>query len=237
MIHIKIVILAVALCLAVVSISCSKQTDTDIAEDQRVLQLEELAQKRQAREGELAEMNVVELLNELQRESEERVEPFNSMSYRELVSRGEQAASEVKTSLAEATRVSFLGLLALRQLSTGAYGELESSFRVAVLIDALRTSEYFNAWGLPHLYWEDAASAIIAEGEVAREPLTALLRDRRPAPSWGSEEALESSKYGYRVRDYAWALLNAIDARKIEIPVDPTQRDDMISSEGAEGPG
>ena len=180
MVNINNVILAVAFCLAIVSTSCGRQTDTDVAEDQRILQLKELAQKRQAREGELAEMNVAELLNELRKESKGRVEPFNSMPYRELVSRGEQAAYEVKASLTEATRVSFLGLLALRQLSAGAYGELESSFRVGVLIDALRTSEYFNAWGLPHVYWEDAANAIIAEGEVAREPLIALLRDRRP---------------------------------------------------------
>ena len=108
------------------------------------------------------------------------------------------------------------------------YRELDSAFRINVLVDALQNSENFNTWGLPHLYWEEAAQAIIDEGEVAEKPLRLLLDDLRPAPMWGQEEVVEYRAYDYRVRDYAWALILAIRGETLEIPTDPAQRDELI---------
>lgn len=226
---ISLVMALVAVTLLPVGCQQVGKTEAERELDDRIEQLEELAEKRQAREKELAAMEVPQLVRELRNESERGVEPFNSMPYRELTSRGRKAAPELKTLLRDANRTSFLGLLALRQMDPTLYRELEPPFRVSVLIDALRTSDYFNAWGLPHLYWEDAAQAVIDEGQAARDLLKALLDDRRPAPMWGSEEVLEYQKYSYRVRDYAWALLKAIQGEEVEIPTDPKMRDNLIS--------
>jgi hypothetical protein len=131
---------------------------------------------------------------------------FNSMPFKEVVKRGETAVPELLSSLNVADQRSWLGLLAVRKLSTSKYESLKPAFRVAVLIDALRASKHFNAWGLPHLYWGEAAKAIRAEGAVAEEQLHRMDLDRRPAPLWGSEHALEFRRYRYRACDYAWAL-------------------------------
>jgi hypothetical protein len=56
-----------------------------------------------------------------------------------------------------ANRSSFLTLMALRKVGKEAYGTVDGKLKVAILVDALRTSKYFNTWGLPYLYWEDAA--------------------------------------------------------------------------------
>ena len=83
--------------------------------------------------------------------------------------------------------------------------------------------------GLHHLYWEEPAKAIIAEGQAAIGPLKALLGDQRAAPMWGSEEAAEYEAYRYRVCDYAWALLVSIRGEKLAVPTDPSARDKLIS--------
>lgn len=149
------------------------------------------------------------------------------MAFKELASRQGTAAAELKTQLRAPDRSSFLGLLALRQMGS-AYRELDAEFRVAVLVDALGSSRSFNTWGLPHLYWEDAARAIIDEGPQAEKALLPLLADARPAPSWGSEQAMEYRTYQYRVSDCAWALLRAIRGETGIIPTNPKDRDELI---------
>jgi hypothetical protein len=52
---------------------------------------------------------------------------------------------------------------------------------------------------------------------------------------WGSEEVVESQRYGYRVCDYAWALLKAIRGEKVEVPTDPKERDRMIAELAKQG--
>lgn len=215
--------------IAALSCGQASKSQGDRKLDERTRQLEQFAAKRQAREKELASMNVTQLAQELRRESERGVEPFNSTAYKQLVSRGSQAAAELKTQLKEPNRSSFLGLLVLRQIDAGHYRELLPEVRVGTLVDALKSATYFNSWGLPHQYWEEAAKALIAEGEAARKPLMALLNDRRRAPMWGSEEVFESNRYGYRVCDYAWALLTAIGGQKVEIPAEPQARDKLIA--------
>jgi hypothetical protein len=113
-------------------------------------------------------------------------------------------------------------------MDRGIYQEMKADFRIAVLVDALRNSQFFNTWGLPHLYWEDAAQALIEEGEAATPALMKLLDDLRPAPMWGQEEVVEYEAYKYRIRDYAWAIIMAISGEKIDIPQDPDERDELI---------
>jgi hypothetical protein len=128
----------------------------------------------------------------------------------------------------EADRSSFLALLAVHKLDPEAYRALDAKKRASILADALRQSKTFNAWGIPHLYWEDAGKALVELGEAAAGPLKALLKDDRAAPVWGSEEAAEYAKYKYRVKDYAWALLQAAETKKADIPADPAARDRLI---------
>ena len=132
------------------------------------------------------------------------------------------------SSIKSPDRTSFLALIALREVNKDLYSTIEPDLGLAVLLDTLRTSEFFNAWGLPHLYWEDAALAVIEYGREAIEPLQPFLKDDRPAQVWGSEEVTESDLYQYRVKDYAWAMLIEIRGERVEIPVDPVARDKLI---------
>jgi hypothetical protein len=157
------------------------------------------------------------------------------MTYAEVVRRGTGAAAALRPLIVKGDRSSLFALLALRQIAPEQYQQLKPDLRVAILVDALKRSEYFNTWGLPHLRWTDAAKAIIAEGQAARPPLVALLSDKRPAPVWGGEEYAEYQRYQYRVSDYAWALLNEITGRKITIPEDPAARDRLIAETAKAG--
>lgn len=197
--------------------------------DKRVERVEELAALREETQARLSGMTPGELAEELTKDSERGLEPFNSMAYTEMVSRGAAAAADLRSQLVAPNRSSFLGLLALREMDASQYRELTAPYRVAVLVDALKESTYFNAWGLPHLYWEDAAEALIAEGSVAEPPLRELLSDVRPAPMWGEEEVIEYEKYQYRVSDYAWALLLQIRGIDEAIPESASERDELIA--------
>lgn len=194
----------------------------------RVKELKVLQVKREDNQKRLKGLSVPQLAQELASDSGKGREPFNSAAYRELVSRGPAAGADLKAALTRNDRSSLLGLLALRQISPDQYRSLDPAFRASVLIDALRTAQYFNSWGIPHLYWEDAAKATIEEGQAAVPGLEALLGDKRPAPVFGSEGAAINAQYRYRVCDYAWALLNEIGHQKVEIPADPAARDQLI---------
>jgi len=176
-------------------------------------------------------MAVKELVKRLESDADKDMEPFNSPAFRELVSRGQRVGRELKPLIKTADRSSFLTLLALRKVDMKLYRTVDSDISLNILIDALRTSKYFNAWGLPHIYWEDASFAIIEQGRKAIEPLKSMLPDKREAPVWGSEEVLEYEKYKYRVCDYAWAMLREIKGEKVVIPINPTVREQMISKE------
>lgn len=211
------------------SASAGQEKEAEKIFDERLKQLKELQTKRESRIKQLKAMDVGQLARELATESEKGVEPFNSLPFTEVVSRGEGVGSMLKPLLTQANRNSLLGLLALRKVSPTQYQSLDPAFKVAVLTDALSNSKYFNTWGLPHLYWEDAAKAIVAEGKAAEQPLIALLKNTREAPMWGSDEVLEYRRYKYRICDYAWAMLNEIRGKKVEIPTDPAERDKLIA--------
>lgn len=190
----------------------------------------EIDAKQEALQGEFRAMQVPGLVERLEADSRRDVEPFNSVAYREVVSRGPALAKDLAGSIKAQDKTSFLSLLALREIDAETYATLDPQLKAAILTDALKSSPTFNAWGLPHLYWEDAANAVIETGEEAVPLLARLLEDQREAPLWGSEEAAESEKYKYRVKDYAWALIMQIRGQKTEIPTSPVDRDQLIAT-------
>ena len=205
-------------------------------EEKRTLFLREAEANRRANTQALRSMGAPQLAAELRRESLEDKEPFNSMSYKELIRRGLPLVSNTpfrQTFLTSPDRSSFLALLALREISPSQYASLPSDFRVAVLVDALAKAKSFNAWGLPHIRWQKAAEALIAEGKAARPALLTLLDStptgKRDAPVFGLKSYDDYTKYHYRVRDYAWALLSDINGEHpTTIPKEVNNRDQLI---------
>jgi hypothetical protein len=171
---------------------------------------EKLQEKRNAYEQQLRWMPIQKLAQRMETDSINGLEPFNSAAYREAISRGKTAGSELRSLIIRGNRSSLIGLLALRKVSPEEYSLLEPKFRVNVLKDALENSKYFNTWGIPNLYWEDAAKAIIDEKQGAVEALRSLLNDTRDARLFGSEGAALFQQNHYKVKDYAWALLQEI---------------------------
>lgn len=191
-------------------------------------QLEQARAEQERIQAELQAMSVPELVDRLNEESQSGLEPFNSLAFREIRRRGEEIADELAEVILAESRPTFLGVLALRRVNPRAYETMDSSVVIGILIDNLRTAEYFNGWGLPHLYWEDAGQAMIEQGKAAVPSLTNLLEDGRPAPVYGEEEAMESDLYGYRVKDYAFALIREIEGQRRPVPTEPAERDSLI---------
>ena len=226
--RIFLMLATVLITLSILLVSCAPQVEPT-PDPGIIATLEALEEKRLSREKELASMDVSQIVQELRQESKRGVEQFNSMPYKEIIARGDEVGPELSKLLTEADRTSILGLLALRQVDKERYSKLDPDFRINVLIDTLATSRTFNIWGLPHLYWEDAAMALMDEGREALELLRPIIDDTREAPMWGSEEVLESQAYSYRVRDYAWAISIMILGEEIEIPTSPEARDKLIN--------
>jgi hypothetical protein len=232
--------LAVLLLAVTGTAGCSqggKSADQKAAEkriEEQTKDLDDLAKKREARQRELAAMPFDALSQTLQGEAAKNsamgAEPFNSMAYAEMVKRGDAVAADL-TALFAKDGNDLFNLLALRTVSRQGYDGVDPQRRAEILVMALSKSIYFNTWGMPHLDWYDAAQAILDLGKVADPLLRQLLGDKRPAPSWGSEEAAEYDAYQYRVCDYAWALLREIGGAKHgDIPRDPAERDRLIDA-------
>jgi hypothetical protein len=194
----------------------------------QVTQVDEYGQLRASREKQLSEMSVADLAGALQQDSTRGREPWNSLAVAEVQRRGSDVAAPLAEFLKPADQSSFLTLMSIRMVNQEVYGRLPMDVRIAILVDRLSKGEFFNAFGLPHLYWEDPARAIIEEGKNAEPALFALLKDDRPAPMWGEEQVVEYEAYQYRVADYALALIRAIRGDEQPLPQDPAARDDLI---------
>ena len=210
--------------------STSNRVEKQELVNKRDAVMQDAQKKRDARVQELKSMDVPRLAQELAAESEKGIEPFNSLSFAEMVRRGGSVAVALAPLINKPDRSSLFGLLALRQIGPAQYKQLPPQLRVSILVDALKSSKNFNTWGMPHLSWTESAKAIIEEGQAAQRPLTELLTDKREAPSWGYEQYAEYQRYKYRVCDYAWALLNEIHGQKTQIPEDPATRDRLEAS-------
>jgi hypothetical protein len=179
------------------------------------------------------EMNESELERKLLEQSKQKKEPFNSLAYRELITRKEVDPNPMIIMVRDnANADGMLPLLLLRKINYSAYLKLPMSQRIAVLTNALETSKYFNSWGIPPFYLQDASSAMLECDSTAFPSLRKILGDTRPAPVFGSQEYMLYQRYQYRVCDYALFFLRAMQTsnvnRKIEMPVSAAGRDSLI---------
>lgn len=228
----KNILWALCCCTAVVMVSTgctrrSERKETPIQKAQRTA-MEDAATKRVATEASLRSMSLPDLIRRMDQDAAAGREPFNSPAYREVTKNRKDQGPALLQSVRTA-RPSLITLLALRTVDPVAYGSLDVTIRRDALIGALAQSKSYNLWGLPHLYWEDAAKAIIELKGDAIAPLKALLTDTSPAPVWGSEEHREYEAYMYRRCDYALALILAIRGEGLKsLPTNPAERDKLI---------
>ena len=218
-----------AMLVLVVALACAPETGPP----PEVSDLNSRIEASMARGKELEEsfraMSVADLATSLRTESEAGAEPFNSRAYAEALRRGPEVVADLLGTIQTSEPDQMLALLAVRKLDEQSYASLPAEQRVTILVEALRGSRFFNTWGLPHLYWEDAARALVAEGKAAVPALSALLEDKRMAPVWGDEEVMEARAYQYRVCDYAWAMLQEIRGLDEPIAKDPAVRDQAMA--------
>ena len=171
------------------------------------------------------------LLSKLVEQSTEQREPFNSLAYRELRGRKDVDPKALATLVHDAhNRNALLPLLLLREQNREAYLALPVEERAAVLTDALKNSRFFNTWGIPQVYLEDGSKAMLETGAAAFPALKEMLRDTRPALVWGSQQAMVSQHFQYRVCDYALFFLEKMQGNEnFVMPVSPADRDALIS--------
>jgi hypothetical protein len=195
---------------------------------QRTSQMKQVQEQRGQKLSRLQKEDIAALAARLESQSRKGIEPWNSLAYEEIVSRGETGAAELATLLSSPDQGSLLGLLAVMKANPKRYADMAPDFRVNVLLDALKKSIHFNVWGLPIGGWEDAGSALIGEGKKAESALYTLLKDDRAAPVWGSQGLREYREYQYRVKDYSLSLIYAIKHMPDELPESQAERDKLI---------
>jgi hypothetical protein len=189
-------------------------------------QMKEAAQTKQTYHA----MNNTALLLKLMEQSKAQREPFNSPAYRELKDRRDVDSKALVALVKENNNAGgLLPLLLLRKLDNESYLEVSAELRAKILADALQGSKYFNVWGLPNFYVEDASRAMVEAGRSATPALKRMLSDTRPAPVFGSQEYMVYRQYKYRLCDYALFLLEQIAGKQdFRMPVSPTERDAAI---------
>lgn len=171
------------------------------------------------------------LLKRLVDQSKAMKEPFNSLAYRELKTRKDVDPNALATLVKENPNpAGLLPLLLLRRLNRDAYAQLPIELRAKVLTESLHASKMFNTWGLPNFYLEEASNALIESGQSAAPELKRMLNDCRPAPLFGSKEAMLSQQYKYRLCDYALFFLKKIAGdERFKLPKSPEERNALIA--------
>jgi len=114
---------------------------------------------------ELKTMNNEQLARQMEKESDRGLEPFNSLAYKEALKRGPSFAENLVQMIKDSTKISLLNLLALNKIEINYYNKVKPSTRTAILLDALKNSKLYNAFGLPHIRIEFAGKVIIQEGK------------------------------------------------------------------------
>jgi hypothetical protein len=189
-------------------------------------QIKEAAQTKQTYHA----MDNPALLAKLMEQSEAQREPFNSPAYRELKGRTDVDSKSLVALVKENGNArGLLPLLLLRELDNKSYLQVPVELRAKILTDSLQGSKYFNVWGLPNFYLEDASHAMIEVGKSATPALKRMLSDCRPAPVFGSQEYMVYKQYNYRLCDYALFFLEKIgDNANFRMPVSVADRDSVI---------
>ena len=172
------------------------------------------------------------LLNKLMEQSKQKKEPFNSLAYRELQTRTNVDPEALSALIRDSKNAdALLPLLLLRKLNNAAYLRLPMQLRIGTLTDALNKSKYFNTWGIPPFYLQDASRAMLELDTTAFPALRRMLADTRPAPVFGSKEYMIYQRYQYRLCDYALFFLKNLQGnRNFAMPPTPAGRDSLISA-------
>jgi hypothetical protein len=221
------------MCIALAGCNASKdKTNAPLTADQTSAktklesQIQEAAQTTQTYHA----MDSPALLGKLLEQSKAQNEPFNSLGFRELKGRTDVDSKALTTLVTQnANADGLLPLLLLRRLDNKSYLAVPAETRAKILTDALSGSKYFNTWGLPNFYIEEASHAMIESGRAAVPALKRMLSDTRPAPTFGSQEYMIYKQYNYRVCDYALYFLEQIDGNSgFRMPVSPADRDTLI---------
>jgi hypothetical protein len=206
--------------------------------------IEEFEKRRVEYEGQLTDMPVAALAEELVKDSQERIESFNSPAARELRRRAEglkkagspvePLAKELAATLKAPDASSHIGLLTVHKISPETYYALQPDFRYRVLMDALSKAEVMNAWGVPHAFLtQPAARAIICEGPAIERYLYPVLDVATKTEVFGASEVdryEEENPNVYLVKDYALALIFAIRGTTFEMPATRGGRDEYIQT-------
>jgi hypothetical protein len=224
---------ALLLCVALAGCTASKdKTNVPLTADQTSAktklesQMQDAAQTTQAYHA----MDSTTLLGKLLDQSKAQNEPFNSLAFRELKGRTDVDSKALTTMVNQNANASgLLPLLLLRRLDNKSYLAVPAETRAKILTDALSSSKYYNTWGLPNFYLEEASHAMIESGKAAVPALKRMLSDTRPAPTFGSQEYMIYKQYNYRLCDYALFFLDQIDGKTgVKLPVSPAERDTLI---------
>jgi hypothetical protein len=180
-------------------------------------------------------MDNATLVNKLMEQSKAQREPFNSPAYRELKTRTDVDSSALVALVKRNGNAGgLLPLLLLRKLDNQSYLQVSAELRAKILTDALQSSKYFNVWGLPNFYVEDASHAMIEAGASATPALKRMLSDTRPAPVFGGQEYMVYKQYKYRLCDYALFFLEKIGGNaSFRMPVSVADRDSLIKQMAA----
>lgn len=219
-------------CMALAGCTTRKEKNPPLTADQTTAktrleaQIQDVAQTAQTYHA----MDNTALLGKLLEQSKAQTEPFNSPAFRELKGRTDVDPKALTTMVNQnANADGLLPLLLLRRLDNKSYLAVSAETRAKILTTALQGSKYFNAWGLPNFYFEEASHAMVEAGKAAEPALKRMLSDTRPAPVFGSQEYMIYKQYNFRVCDYALWLLDQIDNKTgIRLPVSPAERDTMI---------
>lgn len=220
-----------SLFLAVTGCSTGEQESAEAnqAKREHLEQLNLLAEKRESTQTAIKGMDIPELFKTMEADAQQGREPFNSPAFREITTSRREAGEALIQAIRAQRGASYISFLALRKIDSKGYASIAENYKLNALLGELGRSTSYNKWGLPHLYWEDAAKAIIEMGEAAVPGLKNFLKDTTPAPVWGSEEVAEYEAYGYRRCDYALALLMAIFGQDTKtLPKQPEARDALI---------
>jgi hypothetical protein len=180
------------------------------------------------------EMDNPALLKKLAEQSKQKKEPFNCLAYRELQTRT-NVDSEALVSMVRDSKNAdgLLPLLLLRKLDRPVYLKLLMKERADVLTDALQQSKYFNTWGIPPFYLEDASRAMLECDSAAFPALRRMLAETRPAPVFGSKEYMIYQRNQYRLCDYALLFLKYLQGdTRFVLPASPADRDSLIRDIG-----
>lgn len=224
----KIPVLLFLICIGFSIKVMVAQADEEAKKAQHLKELEALKIKRDSTLAILSSMNLTELVNHMNKDSQTR-EHFNSPAYREIIHKRRSQGQALFDIIGKNGGVTYIPLMALMKINKEVYEQTDPQLRLAALEEAFKQTKMYNRWGIPHLYWQAPAKAMIGLGKMSEATLKTFLTDKTPADIFGYEEELELEIYKYRRCDYALAMLMAIRNQNVkEISKDPTQRDDII---------